>query len=56
MLLKFNDLVIFYPTNDDGIPLNLNDSFYIFEIIDYPFEQLRYLLILLPNNVIQKGI
>jgi len=53
---KFNDLVIFYPTNDDGIPLNLNDSFYIFEIIDYPFEQLRYLLILLPNNVIQKGI
>ena len=53
---KFNDLVIFYPTNDVAIPLNLNDSFYIYEIIEYPFENLKNLFILLPNNVIQKRI
>lgn len=48
---EFNDIVIFYATDKNIIPAELKKNFYVYKKISYPFENLRYLLFLLPKEV-----
>jgi len=48
---ELNDIVIFYATDKNNIPAELGKNFYVYKKISYPFENLRYLLFLLPKEV-----
>lgn len=50
-LRNFNDIIIFYPSNKQSIPVLFEKNFRVISIIEYPFQNLKNLLILIPKNV-----
>lgn len=52
---NFNDLKVFYPSNNEITNLDIKNNFSIYKKIEYPIENFKYLFILIPNNVILKN-
>jgi len=55
VLKNSNDFIIFYAANDENVLLKFKKNFFIYKKIKYPFDNLKYLFILLPKKVAIKS-